>query len=132
RAGTPQRTLAWARVWLCPPSLAAECDRGLVFVTGDPNDAYSEAGRGVLLDERVRCCRIDPLHDGVHWHSGVPLLDMRQHHSARRITGIGLGLRRCPMVNPCREFGATDELCLGGQVDQGEIAGGKGVAMSLV
>src|SRR5262249_19051822 len=58
---------------------------------------------------------------------------MRQQHSALRIAGIRLGLRGCPMVNRCREFGATDELCLGGrQVDQGEITWGKSVAMSLV
>jgi hypothetical protein len=62
-----------------------------------------------------------------------PLLDMRQQHSARRFAGITLGLRRCPIVDRCRELGATNELCPGGrQVDQGEIAGGKRVAMSLV
>ena len=26
--------------------------------------AHSEAGRGVRLDERVRCCRVDPRRDG--------------------------------------------------------------------
>jgi hypothetical protein len=36
-------------------------------------------------------------------------------------------------VDRCRELDATGELCLGGrQIDQGEIAGGKRVAMSLV
>ena len=64
----------------------------LVFVAGDPNDARSEAGRGVLLDKRVRRCRIDPLHDGNHWHSGDPLLDVGQQHSARRIAGKRFGL----------------------------------------
>ena len=62
---------------------AAEIEGTFVFVAGDANDARCEAGRGILLDERVRGCRIDPLHDGSHWHSGVPLLDARQQHSAR-------------------------------------------------
>jgi hypothetical protein len=36
------------------------------------------------------------------------------------------------MMDRCRELDAADELCLRGrQVDQGEIAGGKRVAMSL-
>ena len=49
-----------------------------LFVTGNPNDAHSEAGRGVRLDEQVRSCRVDPRHDGLHRHSGVPSLDIRQ------------------------------------------------------
>ncbi len=74
-----------------------------------------------------------PLYDSTHRHSGVPLLDMRQQDSARRVAGIGLGLRWCPVVDRCRELGATDEPRLGGgQVDQGAIAGGERVTMSLV
>src|SRR6266545_3227630 len=68
--------LACASVSLCPPSLAAESDGVLVFGSADPDDAPSEAGRGVRLDERVRRCRIDPPHDGIHGDSGVPLIDV--------------------------------------------------------
>ncbi len=46
------------RVRLCPPSFAAESEGGLIFVTGNPNDAHAD-GRGVRLDARVRRCRID-------------------------------------------------------------------------
>jgi hypothetical protein len=36
-------------------------------------------------------------------------------------------------MDRCRELGATDELCLGGrQIDQGEVAGGKRVTVSLI
>jgi hypothetical protein len=34
----------WANVPLCLPRFATESERGLVFVTGNPNDAHSEAG----------------------------------------------------------------------------------------
>jgi len=38
----------WASVPLCLPSFATESSRGPVFVTGNPNDAHSEAGRAAL------------------------------------------------------------------------------------
>jgi hypothetical protein len=124
--------MATSGVRLCPPSLAAESERGRVFVAGNLNDSDSESSCGVRLYERVRRCRVDPINDDIHRHSGIPFLDMSQQHSARRVAGIGLGLRWCPIMDRRRELGATDELRLGSQVDQGKIAGGKRVAMSLV
>ena len=59
-----------------PRALAAQSEGALVFVSGDPDDAHPEADGSVRLDERVRRCRIDPLHDRTHWHSRLPLLDV--------------------------------------------------------
>jgi hypothetical protein len=61
-----QKTPCGASVPLRLPSFATESSHCLVFVTGDPDDAHSEAGRGVRLDERVRRRRVDPGHDGPH------------------------------------------------------------------
>src|SRR5687767_3340967 len=93
RGGVGARRRDWRATRLWPPSLTAESEGVLVFGTGDPDDAHTEASRGVRLNERVRCCRIDPTDDGSHGYSWVPLLDVGQQHTARRIAGIVVGLR---------------------------------------
>ncbi len=120
------------KVQLCLAGFAAENHRGGKFPSSDQNDARSEARR-VRLNVRVGRCRVDPVYDGIQRHGPGPFLDISQQHAAGASIRARLGLRRCPVVEGRRKFGAADELApRPPDMNQGEITGSKRAAVALV
>ncbi|MCK7495655.1 MAG: hypothetical protein MZW92_35130 [Comamonadaceae bacterium] len=69
------------------------------------------------------------MHDDIQRH-GSGQFDRSEKHAAGVTVGARLALRRCPVAESARKFGAADELAPRlGDMNQGEVAGSKQVAM---
>lgn len=123
------RTVAAHDRWRSRPSASALSYSPRVIRT----TSILNPGPGVPLHERVRCLRIDPSHDRIHWHRGVPLFDILEQHPTRRVTRKGCRLLWRPFMYSRRKRRATNELRVGSrQVDQHRNAGDKGLQMPLL